>query len=152
MHLTLDIPVGDFTFEICSKVVSYVNEQKEIKFDYKYYLEGFRAFYMGDYIKTIAMCSPALESALLHGIKVFAGVKGVYFLDKLLGKYRMLGGYFTLAEDLEMDLPTNDYREDLLKLRNKVIHKGYTPTKDEAEKFLKDVGIYITAFSGGILE
>ena len=101
--------------------------------------------------KKITVCSPALEAALLNGIKNFAVKKNIYFLDKLLKKYRMLGGYFALACDIDMTLPTQDYKTALLDLRNEVVHNGYAPTKEEADKYLKDVRLYLDAFSNGIL-
>ena len=133
------------------KIINLTNIQKDLTFDYRYFLEGFRAFHEGDYKKAITVCSPALEAALLNGIKSFATSKNIYFLDKLLKKYRMLGGYFALAKDIDMELPTQDYKTALLDLRNDVVHNGYAPSKEEADKYLKDVRLYLDTFSTGIL-
>ncbi len=150
-HITLDIPTGRLKYDELEKIINLTNIQKDLTFDYRYFLEGFRAFHEGDYKKAITVCSPALEAALLNGIKSFAISKNIYFLDKLLKKYRMLGGYFALAKDIDMELPTQDYKTALLDLRNDVVHNGYAPSKEEADKYLKDVRLYLDTFSTGIL-
>lgn len=138
-------------FDELTKIIDLTNEQRDLSFDFKYYLEGLRAFFDNDCKKAITVCSPALEASLLNGIKNFSASKNIYFLDKLLKKYRMLGGYFALATDIDMELPTQDYKIALLDLRNNVIHNGYAPTKEETEKYLKDVRLYLDTFSKGML-
>ena len=63
----------------------------------------------------------------------------------------MLGGYFALANDIDMTLPTQDYKTALVELRNNVVHNGYDPTAEEAEKYLKDVRLYLDNFSKSVL-
>lgn len=139
-------------FEELKKIIDYLNKSKQIKFDYKYYLEGKRAFENEDYIKAVTICSPALEFVLSQALEMFCKSKGIYFLNKLRKKYRMLGGMFDLAEDIKMPLPTTDYRTKILKLRNKVIHEGYRPLKREVEYYLKDIKLYIDKLSPNLLE
>lgn len=150
-HITLELLSGSLKYDELERIINLTNEQKDLTFDYRYFLEGLRAFFEEDYKKTITVCSPALEAAILNGIKKFAISKDIYFLDKLLKKYRMLGGYFALANDIDMKLPTQDYKSALLDLRNNVVHNGYAPTKEEADKYLKDVRLYLDTFSNGIL-
>lgn len=150
-HITLDLLSGSLKYDELEKIINLTNEQKNLTFDFRYFLEGLRAFFEEDYKKVITVCSPALEAAILNGIKKFAVIKDIYFLDKLLKKYRMLGGYFALAKDIDMELPTQDYKSALLDLRNNVVHNGYAPTKEETEKYLKDVRLYLDTFSNGIL-
>lgn len=150
-HIKVELLNGRLKYEELVKIINFTNQQKDMNFGYKYYLEGFRAFHEGDYKKTITVCSPALEVALLNGIKNFAASKNIYFLDKLMKKYRMLGGYFALAIDIDMELPTHDYKTALLDLRNDVVHNGYAPSKEETDKYLKDVRLYLDTFLSGIL-
>lgn len=151
-HITVEVLNGHLKYEALVKIIDFTNEQKDLFFDYRYYLEGFRAFHEEDYKKTITVCAPALEASLLNGIRTFAKNKNIYFLDKLLKKYKMLGGYFALAKDIDMVLPTQDYQTALLNLRNDVVHNGYAPKKEETEKYLTDVRLYLDTFSTGILE
>ena len=150
-HMAIDFLYGHLKYEQLFRIIGLANEQKDLTFGYRYFLEGFRAFYNEDYKKTITVCAPALEAALLSGIKTFAGSKNIYFLDKLLKKYKMLSGYFALANDIDMELPTEDYTTAIVKLRNNVVHEGYAPTREETDKYLKDVRLYLDAFSNGIL-
>lgn len=152
LKISVNMPHIDLTKEDCGKIVTLVNNSKEIRFDYRFYLEGLRAYNLDDYIKAVTICSPALESALLNGIEKYAKANNIYFFKKLLKKYKMLGGYFSLAEDISMPLPTSTYKTNLLELRNKVIHKGYTPTKEETQKYLDEIRLYLDTFSNGILE
>ena len=147
----VDFLTGRLKYEELAKIIRFTNEQKELSFDYRCFVEGLRAFFEEDYKKAITVSSPALEAALLSGIKKFAVSKNIYFLDKLLKKYRMLGGYFALANDIDMVLPTSDYKKSLLDLRNDVVHNGYAPTKEETDKYLKDVKKYLDAFSESLL-
>lgn len=149
--IRVEILKDSLNFDELTKIIDLTNEQRDLSFDFKYYLEGLRAFFDDDYKKAITVCSPALEAALLNGIKNFSVSKNIYFLDKLLKKYRMLGGYFALAADIDMKLPTQDYKIALLDLRNNVVHNGYAPTKEETEKYLKDVRLYLDTFSKGML-
>lgn len=150
-----------YTIQICNNflkikelqtILNYLNKSKEIKFDYKYYLEGKRAYENEDYIKAVTICAPALEFVLSQSLESFCKSKGIYFLNKLRKKYRMLGGMFDLAEDIKMPLPTTDYKTKILKLRNKVIHEGYRPSKKEVNDYLKDIKLYIDTLSPSILE
>lgn len=150
-HITLDFSNGHIKYDELIKIIDLANEQSDMTFSFRYFLEGLRAFFEEDYKKAVTVCSPALEAALLNGIKNFADSKNIYFLDKLLKKYRMLGGYFALATDINMKLPTQDYKTALLDLRNNVVHNGYAPTREEADKYLKDVRLYLDTFSNGIL-
>jgi len=144
---------GNFLkIEELQKIINYLNKSKGIKFDYKYYLEGKRAFENEDFIKAVTICSPALEFVLSQSLEAFCKSKGIYFLNKLRKKYRMLGGMFDLAEDIKMPLPTSDYRTKILKLRNKVIHEGYRPSKKEVNDYLKDIKLYIDTLSPSLLE
>lgn len=151
ISISLDFSNGLLDYEQFSFLVNLANTQNELNFCYKFFLEGTRAFNEGDYKKAITVCAPALEATLLEGIKQFATRKNIYFLDKLLHKYRMLGGYFELAKDIQMDLPTNDYKDALVKLRNDVTHQGYSPAREETEKYLNDVRLYLDTFSTGWL-
>ena len=73
-----------------TKIIDLTNVQKDLTFDFRYFLEGLRAFFEEDYKKAITVCAPALEAAILNGIKNFAANKNIYFLDKLLKKYILL--------------------------------------------------------------
>lgn len=149
--IAVELLNGRLKYNELKNIIDLTNEQKDLTFSYRYFLEGLRAFFEEDYKKAVTVCSPALEAALLNGIKNFAISKNIYFLEKLLKKYRMLGGYFALANDIDMKLPTQDYKTALLDLRNDVVHKGYSPTKEETDKYLNDIRLYLDTFSNGIL-
>ena len=151
--ISLDFANGELTYEIFEKIVCLVNKQRDLNFSYKCYLEGIIAFFDNDFKKAITICSPALENALHMGLEEFSKEKHIYFLNKLIDKkYKMLGGYFDLAKDLNMNLPTQDYKTKILLLRNKVIHKGYEPTQKEVKDYLEDIKVYLDYFIKSILE
>ena len=150
--ITLSMGGNYLNKDTYKEIINLTNKNKDIKFDYKYYLEGKRAFYNEDYIKAVTICAPALEFVLSQSLEAFCKSKGIYFLNKLRKKYRMLGGMFELAEDIKMPLPTSDYKTKLLELRNKVIHKGYKPTINEVNDYLKDIKLYIDTLSPSLLE
>lgn len=147
---TIELGDNGLSFEECKQITELTNDSKPISFEYDKYQLAVQAFDKKNYSMVILNGSIAIEKALVVKIKEVCKIKKFSFI-KLSEKYKMLGGIFSLAEKLKISLPTSDYRSCINRLRNKVVHDGYSPTKQEAKKFLKDTRKYLESFSN-ILE
>jgi len=142
------IEVGNqgLTFEECEKIAELTNSPKQISFEYDKYKIAIQSLDKKDYASVVVNSAIAIEKALVSKIKETCKNKNISF-SKLSEKYKMLGGMFSLAEVLKISLPTTDYRTKINNLRNKVVHDGYFPQKQEAISFLNDTKKYLEAYS-----
>ena len=143
---TIELGDNGLSFEECKQIIELTNNSKPISFEYDKYQLAVQAFDKKDYSMVIINGSIAIEKSLVVKIKEVCKIKKISF-TKLSEKYKMLGGIFSLAEALKISLPTSNYRSCINSLRNKVVHDGYLPTKQEANKFLKDTKKYLESFS-----
>ncbi len=109
---------------LCS-VCSFASAAKPVALEYRIQLEAYRALYQGDYRKAIIETAVAAELALTVGIRNRLASDHVAYGDKLLKKFRMLGGRLELARIVGLELPLRDLENDLVEPRNSVIHKAY---------------------------
>ena len=146
ISFTADLSNEGLSVEEFSKITELTNNSNPISFEYDKYQLAIQSFDKKDYPMVIVNASIAIEKSLVSKIKKVCREKKVSF-TKLSDKYKMLGGIFSLAEVLNIRLPTTNYRNSINTLRNNVIHNGYLPTKQEANNFLKDTKKYLESFS-----
>ncbi len=114
---------------------------------YKLLLEAYSAWCNKDYRKAIIEASTALEKCLTFKILNEFSSQGITFGEKLLQKFRMLGGRFELVRLLDINLPNKDYDRLIVNPRNDVIHKASFPSKDLASQVIKEVEELLYLFS-----
>jgi hypothetical protein len=101
------------------------------RFEYRLLLEAYDARKNKDYRKAIVEAANALEISLTSRITEEFDKQRISFGDKLLQKFRMLGGRFELIKLLGISLPPNkDYESLVIRPRNDVVHRAAFP--DEA--------------------
>ncbi|MBD3653362.1 hypothetical protein [Kangiella sp.] len=106
---------------------------------YRMLLESYGARKREDYRKAIIEAASALEVCLTMRIKEEFNAQGISFGEKLLQKFRMLGGRFELASLLGINLPDKDYKSLILNPRNNVIHRAEFPDKGLANQVINEV-------------
>ncbi|MGJ8656794.1 MAG: hypothetical protein ACSHX6_10120 [Akkermansiaceae bacterium] len=106
---------------------------------YRMLLEAYEAMRSEDYRKAIIEAATALEICFTIRIEEEFILQGISFGDKLLGKFRMLGGRLELIRLLDIDVPGKDYVSLILTPRNEVIHKAAFPDRSIANQVIGEV-------------
>lgn len=124
---------------------SWASRSWKPRLEYQLLLQAYTSVTEEDWRSVIIESSAALEISLSQRVKNEPSIQGIKFSDKLLKKFRMLGGSFELLEILGIKCPIN--KTKLLDPRNKVVHTGKFPTKDEALEYLNEVETVLDVFS-----
>lgn len=117
------------------------------RFEYLLLLEAYNARKNSDYRKVIIEAANALEICLTARIIDEFDSQNITFGDKLLKKFRMLGGRFELIKLLGVTLPDKDYEILVNKPRNDVVHRGSFPDKAIANQVVNEVEELLQLFS-----
>ena len=117
------------------------------RLEYQLLLEAYSARRNEDYRMAIIEAASALEICLTNRILAEFAELGISFGDKLIRKFRTLGGRFELVRLLEIKLPEKDYEGLVLGPRNDVIHRADFPNRAEADKVIKEVEELLGMFS-----
>ena len=123
------------------------SEKLPLRSEYLMLLESYRARKNKDNRKAIIEAATALEICLTKKIKDEFDLQKIDFGERLLQKFRMLGGKFELARILGIPLPEKDYTKLILNPRNDVIHKNDFPEAKEANSFISEVEELLKLFS-----
>ncbi|MBM4307278.1 MAG: hypothetical protein FJ123_11150 [Deltaproteobacteria bacterium] len=119
---------------------------------YRMLLEAYTARRNEDYRKAIIEAATALEACLTVRILEEFNAQGISFGEKLLQKFRMLGGRFELIRLLDISLPEKDYSTLIVNPRNDVIHRASFPDKKLANKIIAEVEELLNLFSPQLYE
>lgn len=106
--------------EQLSRICAYCSTSIPPSLAYRMQLEAYRALRSGD--QAIIESAAAAEIALTRAIKTEFHATAVSYGEKLLDKFRMLGGRVALAKIVGLQLPEDDYKSLLIEPRNNVIH------------------------------
>lgn len=117
------------------------------KFEYVLLLESYKARRNRDFRKSIIEAANALEVCLTTRILDEFSQQGISFGEKLLQKFRMLGGRFELIKLLGISLPEKDYENLIIKPRNTVVHRGIFPDQRLANQVITEVEDILDLFS-----
>jgi hypothetical protein len=122
------------------------------KFEYVLFLEAYNARRNADYRKAIIEAANALEICLTERIMVEFNHQRITFGEKLLQKFRMLGGRFELIKLLGVPLPNKDYEALINKPRNDVVHRGAFPDQALSNRVISEVEELLRLFSPQIYQ
>jgi hypothetical protein len=120
--------------------------------EYRIMLEAYRAFNNEDLRKAVIESATAAEIVITKRIKQEFTELGLAFGEKLLKKFRMLGGRIELARLLDIDLPDRDYLKYLIDPRNEVIDKADFPKEGKTAEVIKLVEELLMKFSPNVFE
>ncbi len=107
-----------------TRVATFASTSTELAIELKVQLEAYRALGAGDYRKAIIETAVAAEVALTKLIQSALLTAQIGYADKLLEKFRMLGGRLELARIVGVHLPQIDFQLKLVNPRNDVIHRA----------------------------
>jgi hypothetical protein len=122
------------------------------RLQYRMLLEAYSAQRNEDYRKAIIEGATALEVCLTARILEEFDTQGISFGEKLLQKFRMLGGRFELIRMLGISLPERDYATLVVNPRNDVVHRAEFPNKALANQVITEVKELLQLFSPQIHE
>jgi hypothetical protein len=107
-----------------TRIASFASASMELSMELKIQLESYRALRIGDYRKAIIETAVSAELALTSMVRSAFLSSNISYGDKLLEKFRMLGGRFELARIIGVPLPQLDFMAQLVDPRNQVIHRA----------------------------
>lgn len=119
---------------------------------YRMLLESYNARRNEDYRKAIIEAATAVEACLTIRIMEEFTSLGIAFGEKMLQKFRMLGGRFELIRLLGVTLPEKDYSTLIINPRNEVIHRASFPDKRMANQVINEVEELLILFSPQLYE
>lgn len=118
----------DQLVEICGLASSLI----EPSIHYQIQLEAYRALRNLDYRKAIIETGTAAELALGRAALDLMVSQGIAFADKILSKYQALTGRLELARTVGVVLPQVNYVEELVTVRNRIVHRGQFAERQSA--------------------
>ena len=130
---------GDLQREQFEEISRMSSELLPPCLEYILLLEAYMARKDKDYRKSIIEAANALEVSLTNRILEEFKSQGVVYGEKILEKYRMLGGRFELAKTVGIPLPDKDYKKLVMEPRNNVVHKAGFPDENLARQVISEV-------------
>ena len=100
------------------------SSDSDVALEYRIQLEAYRALRAGDFRKAVVETAVAAEIALTNAILSKLSDDGIPYGEKLLSKFRTLGGRLELAKAIQLRLPDVDLNSTVVKPRNTVVHKA----------------------------
>lgn len=147
--ITIEMGGGDEFLHLkqLHEVAQFASSGFHPRLQYRMLLEAYSARRKKDYRKAIIEGAAALEVCLTARILEEFNTQGISFGEKLLQKFRMLGGRFELIRLLEISLPEKDYATLIVNPRNNVIHHATFPDKALANQVITEVEELLQLFS-----
>jgi len=143
---------GDLRREQFEEISRMSSELLPPCLEYLLLIEAYIALKDEDYRKAIIEAANALEVSLTNRILEEFKTQGVVYGEKILEKFRMLGGRFDLARTVGIPLPDKDYKKLVMEPRNNVVHKAGFPDRKLAQQVISDVDELLKLFSPKIHE
>jgi len=137
INVTLDRGECDLTVELLIKICKFCSSYLDPAIEYQVQLEAYRALRAKDFRKAIVETAVAAEIVLTKAILTAFNNSRVSYGEKMLGKFRMLGGRLELAKAIGINLPDADYKSILIEPRNNVIHHAHFANVDDASKAIR---------------
>lgn len=120
-----------------TRITSLASTATELAVELKVQLEAYRALGAGDHRKAIIETAVAAELALTNAIRSIFLSDKIAYGDKLLEKFRMLGGRLELSRIVGVPLPNLDFTAQLIEPRNQVIHRADFANEERATQAVK---------------
>lgn len=114
------------------RICDFASSGNSLNTELKLQLEAYRALGAGDHRKAIIETAVAAEFALTTLIRSIFGADGIAYGEKLLEKFRMLGGRLDLARIVGVQLSDIDFKTALVEPRNEVIHRADYANEERA--------------------
>ena len=139
-------------FEQLVKAAQLSSQVLAPRLEYQLLLEAYRARVNNNFRQAIIEAATALEICLTNRILDEFDRLKITFGEKLLDKFRMLGGRFDLVRLLGISLPQKDYVSLVINPRNDVMHRANFPDRALANQVIAEVEELLKLFSPQIYE
>ncbi len=133
--------------EQLKKAARYSSDNRQPTLEHRLLLEAYDARSNEDFRKAVIESVNAVEVCLTSCIDKKLDVLCVPFGNKLMSRFRTLGGRLELCEILGIPLPKKDYKSLILEPRNAVMHKGVVPSKAQADQVISEAEELLRSFS-----
>lgn len=121
------------------QAIAYATSGKELLLEYQMLLSAYKARNKLQNRQAIVDACSAVEICLVNRIKGFCADKGID-PEILLSKYRSLGERFKLAEKLDSNFATANYRDIIVNPRNDIAHnRDVYPTNKTTDDLISAV-------------
>jgi len=153
--LTVTIPSDKelITYKILKKSLRLCSNGVNPRLEHILFKESINAFRTKDYRKSVLESATIVEIILTNQIeKLLLKSNNENFTKAILKRYQTLGNLLKLSKLVELNLPNYQYYEKVLQPRNKVIHKGLIPTRDDAKHSMEIADALIGYFDIPITE
>jgi hypothetical protein len=136
LHVSLTLPSKNSYLKLhqFNKICELSSSQQQMPLEYTLQLEAYKAIEKKDYRKAIFESSASAEIVITKAIISKLESDGISYKEKLLSKFRMLGGRFELAEMIKVPLPPLNFKNDLIEPRNNVVHRADPGTYENAKR------------------
>jgi hypothetical protein len=133
------LPFELFKYEIeIKEIIEKVASSRIQQTEYKIYLESIAAFNKDEYRRAIIEAATCIEltltMAITNQLEFLALTESN--IKSELKKHPMLGKRIELCKKYNVLLPDIDFENDILVLRNNVLHIGYKPKEEEAKRII----------------
>lgn len=127
--------------KLINQAIEYTNKEKKPNYSLVLLRDAISHQNDQDFRRTILDATTAIEIAFTNRIiKEFIkqGIEESDFRNSILKKFHSLSGRVELLESLKIKLPIpkKTYKEFLSNIRNRAIHAGYNPSKEETSKVI----------------
>ncbi|RFC36722.1 MAG: hypothetical protein DID90_2727553688 [Candidatus Nitrotoga sp. LAW] len=106
---------------------------------YRVQLQAYRALREQDYRKAVIESAVAAEIVLTEVIGKYFQSTGLSYGDKIMEKFRTLGGRLKLAEVVGLSLPDIDFQKAVVDPRNQAIHRAKFFERSDASSVVRAV-------------
>lgn len=127
-------------------------DSREINFPYELLIVAYRAVIRHDFRSAIVIAGTALEKSIIGKIEKFYNDNQLSNFEQNKDKHKMLGRKFKWLEELGIDIPIQDYKTEILHIRNSVAHEGKNHNYDDTITYLENCKLLIQEYSSNVLE
>ena len=132
------------------KLFDNASSNEQINQSYTLMLAAYHACDNEDYRSPIILAGTAMEIAIVDRIKRYCNEESID--TNTIFPIGELGKKFRKLKELKIPIPIENYQNDLLDIRNNVVHKGILYDKNEVHKYLDNARIVIDAYETSIMD
>ena len=140
---------GDSIFASYTEIaqaIDFASSGKELFLEYQMLLSAYNARKSGENRQAIIDACAAAEICLVNQIDFYCNQKGI-LTEVLTEKYKSLGERFNLVKKLDVNSPSFDFGNVIVKPRNDVAHNRNTcPTNECTDKLIEMVEKYLVHY------
>ena len=125
---------------------------KEISISYELLMVAYRAVLRHDFRSSIIIAATALEKSILKKIYSYYISNQLTTFEHDKGLHLALGGRFRWLKELRIDIPIQNYKSEILDIRNPTAHEGKSHNYKDTIKYLDNCKLLIQKYTPDVLD